>query len=191
MSPTPDYVISLPNTKSGFYKTMAGLLVVFQLTGFSTMAWYLNGQDNQRWAFLALFITVINFGLEWFFRKKHQAATAIQQSLIWYSVIWLFFLRFYWIGLLSAVLTILYILSVRKLDVLFSRHAIRYPSFPARTIRWYALNNVVLKDGLLTLDFKNNKLIQQLIAEDCKVDETAFTAYCQHQLQQKPPTAAD
>lgn len=51
-------------------------------------------------------------------------------------------------------------------------------SFPKKRYTWNELNNVVLKDGLLTIDFKNNKMLQRLVDSevDVKVEEE-FTAY--------------
>lgn len=44
---------------------------------------------------------------------------------------------------------------------------------------WSEFNNVILKDNLLTLDFKNNKLLQLTIAEnDTSVDENMFNTFC-------------
>ena len=46
-------------------------------------------------------------------------------------------------------------------------------------------NNVVLKDGLLTLDFKSNRLMQREVADDDDeddADEEEFNAYCRSRL---------
>lgn len=42
---------------------------------------------------------------------------------------------------------------------------------------WSEFNNIILKDSLLTLDFKNNKLLQLSITEN-NVDETSFNTFC-------------
>jgi hypothetical protein len=50
---------------------------------------------------------------------------------------------------------------------------------------WSAFNNIVLKDGLLTLDFKNNRLMQKEIADDedeDDADEEEFNTWCREQL---------
>ena len=53
--------------------------------------------------------------------------------------------------------------------------------FSIRIIEWKELSNVVKKDDLLTLDFKNNKLLQ---VEVLKADgsEEEFNRFCQQQL---------
>ena len=45
---------------------------------------------------------------------------------------------------------------------------------------WNEFNNVVIKDGLLTFDFKNNRV--KYIAIEEVVDEIKFNEYCKKQL---------
>ena len=46
------------------------------------------------------------------------------------------------------------------------------------------MGNVVLKDGILTLDFKSNKIFQSELKEnETPVDEQKFNQFCTEQLQ--------
>jgi hypothetical protein len=56
------------------------------------------------------------------------------------------------------------------------------PSLFGSRHSWSEINNLVLKDGLLTVDFKNNKLFQQLTDENYPVDENEFNNYCRDRL---------
>jgi hypothetical protein len=48
--------------------------------------------------------------------------------------------------------------------------------------QWNQFQNIVLKDGLLTLDFKNNKLLQAIIANEINEQHQAeFNDFC-HKL---------
>jgi hypothetical protein len=48
---------------------------------------------------------------------------------------------------------------------------------------WADLNNIILKDGLLTLDFVDNKLLQLIIDEDkTPVNENIFNSFCKEHL---------
>lgn len=42
---------------------------------------------------------------------------------------------------------------------------------------WGELNNIILKDNLITFDFKNNKLLQLNITEN-NIDENSFNTFC-------------
>ena len=53
-----------------------------------------------------------------------------------------------------------------------------------KKISWAALHSVILKDGLLTLDCKDNTLIQKEVLEDDEpeADEDEFNGYCRSKL---------
>ena len=103
------------------------------------------------------------------------AAVAI--ALYW------FWMGYWWISLALLVIFFLYTVSKRPLKVSISGSFIVYPSFPKREINWTELNNVILKDGLLTIDFKNNRIIQQLVDERFPaVNEKEFNDFCSMQL---------
>lgn len=90
----------------------------------------------------------------------------------------------YWVAGVMLVFSVLYTLSTRKLNVEFAENYILYPSFPVKQMEWTQLNNVILKDGLLTIDLKSNKLIQQNInKEETPVSEADFNEFCRARLQ--------
>jgi hypothetical protein len=89
----------------------------------------------------------------------------------------------YLIGGVAFLFYILYKASIRQKVVHFFTDKILYPSFPVKTIQWENLNNCLLKDGLLTIDFKTNKLIQQpLDYNKTSVNEKEFNDFCRQQL---------
>jgi hypothetical protein len=87
-----------------------------------------------------------------------------------------------WFGIGMAIILLFYFLTRRKLRVDFNDHSISFPSFPRRSIHWNKLNNVMVKDGLLTIDFKDNRIIQQTIEENQSVNEQEFNEFCKRQL---------
>lgn len=90
---------------------------------------------------------------------------------------------YWWVGIIMLLLFFLYKISKRILKILFFTDKIKYPSFPGKMIRWDELSNVILKDQLLTIDFKNNKIIQQLIeARHTSINEKEFNDFCREQL---------
>lgn len=57
-----------------------------------------------------------------------------------------------------------------------------------RRYSWSELQHVVLKDGLLSIDFRNNRLIQLLIeTEKTPVDEKTFNEFCNGKLRVPQP----
>lgn len=54
-------------------------------------------------------------------------------------------------------------------------------TFSNKKYTWQDFSNIVLKDNLLTLDFKNNKVVQLEIEEN-GVEEENFNAFCREKL---------
>jgi hypothetical protein len=81
------------------------------------------------------------------------------------------------------VLAFLDLVSERELMVSFFADRIEFPSFPKKTICWKELSNVILKDRILTIDFKNDHLLQSETGEKSfDIDEETFNKFCQLQL---------
>ena len=88
----------------------------------------------------------------------------------------------YGAGILMLLL-LFYIIIRKELKVLVNEKVIVYPSFPVKKIEWSSVSNTILKDGLLTIDLKNNRIIQQYIDERrTKVKEKEFNEFCSQQL---------
>ncbi len=88
--------------------------------------------------------------------------------------------------LVAAITILLYVLFkpvMKKKVVRISDTGIIYPSFPEKKISWQQISNLLLKDGLLTIDLKSNKLIQQY-TEETGTDEKIFNEFCRQQLNQ-------
>jgi hypothetical protein len=85
-----------------------------------------------------------------------------------------------WIGLVFGLLAFLEHQTKRPLEIGFDRDRIVINSLFRQRHDWSAFNNVILRDGLLTLDFKNNRLLQREVADDDEddADEEEFNAYC-------------
>ena len=91
--------------------------------------------------------------------------------------------KLYWLAGATFLLGIMFSYVTKVKTVCFSELQIVYPSFPRKKISWNKLNNAILKDGLLTIDLKNNKLIQQFIdAKNAAIDEKEFNEFCRQQL---------
>jgi hypothetical protein len=90
-----------------------------------------------------------------------------------------------WIGLVFAVLIFFEAQAKHVIEIGFDVDCVVFNTFFSRRIYWSDLNNVILRDGLLTIDFKNNRLIQREIADDEEeddADEEEFNAFCRDRL---------
>jgi hypothetical protein len=89
----------------------------------------------------------------------------------------------YVLAALSLLLGFLFNTAIKRKQVFISNEKIIYPSFPAKNLYWSELSNVILKDGLLTIDLKNNRIIQQPVDESIQTtNEKEFNEFCREQL---------
>ncbi len=76
----------------------------------------------------------------------------------------------------------LYHLATNAFVFSFSAEEIQQKNFPSKVYPWSSFSNVILKDDVLTLDLKNNKIIQGEIENDTNVSEGDFNNFAQAQL---------
>jgi len=87
-------------------------------------------------------------------------------------------------AIIFAAILIIYGLIVKKLYkepvVNVNTEGVIFKKMFANPVHaWDEFNNIILKDNLLTLDFKNNKLLQLTIVEnETMVDEGSFNHFC-------------
>jgi hypothetical protein len=70
---------------------------------------------------------------------------------------------FEWLVIVFAFLALLEYQAKRSSEIGFAEDHIMINSLFKKRINWSEIDNVVLKDGWLTIDFKNNKLLQKEI----------------------------
>ncbi len=87
-----------------------------------------------------------------------------------------------WLFLFFVLLSLTEKLALMPEEIGFADDKIVINALVPRIILWEELNNVILKDDLITIDFKNNKLIQRETddADDESYDasEAEFNLYC-------------
>jgi hypothetical protein len=140
-----------------------------------------HGYERVLWLVFALLIPATYF-IELSFHKK----LTIKKNNISITYCWLVLLWCavnLWIAVAHIILLVADTIAKRKLLVNFDTNGIEYPTVPKKNIPWDVLSNVILKDGLLTIDFKNNKLLQSEIETTGRqINETAFNHFCRQQI---------
>ena len=178
------YEIVLKNERLKYYKAIRDLLAFFNLFGFIYLLLHTENPVDKTFyilfivvtAFYVLFVLFERLSRKYFHDNTHRSI------FLWSAIGWARS-DFWWISILLIVFLFLDILAHRKLLIKISEKLVEFTSIPGRQIEWNELSNVILKDGLLTIDFKNNKIIQQLIQNsDWDIDETEFNIFCKEQL---------
>lgn len=128
-------------------------------------------------------VWLIPFALVWTIWKKRKFNRSLtyKNPLFVTGILWLFVPGMRWVALLFIVFILFDHQSRQPLEIGVSDEKIVINTFFRRRYEWSVFSNVVLKDGLLTLDFKNNKVLQrEVVVRD--TDETEFNSFCREQV---------
>ena len=107
------------------------------------------------------------------------------RALLIAALVWMKMPYYQWLSFVFIILALLEYQAKYSVEIGFSDDEIKFNTFFKKKYRWSDFTNIVLKDGLLTLDFANNKLLQREIEDDDDeddADEKEFNEYCQRQL---------
>jgi hypothetical protein len=92
----------------------------------------------------------------------------------------------YWLAGGHFALIFLEQLASRPLLVSITDKLIEYPSLTAKKLNWNEVNNIILKDGLLTIDCKNNRVFQQEVTVTWTNEEIfQFNTYCRNRIEEQ------
>lgn len=178
------FVITLKNDKSRQYDRIALYIILINVFVFIFLAVYAATTAIRISTILGASLIIIFMLMDYFLKanqKKKELHYYIASGFIIFFT-WLF-LGYWWMAAVILLLGLLFNISQRLLVVDVSVTSVSYPSFPKKHFRWDELSNVIIKDGMLTIDCKNNKLIQQFIDEKkSAVNELKFNDFCRAQL---------
>jgi hypothetical protein len=104
------------------------------------------------------------------------------------ALVWMKMPDYQWLAFPFIVLALLEYHAKYAVEIGFSEKEILINSLFKKRVHWSQLSNVVLKDGILTIDFNNNKIIQKEVEDDEEddADEEEFNQYCREQLARRP-----
>lgn len=90
---------------------------------------------------------------------------------------------FSWIGFLYLIAGLMEKQAKFPQEIGFDKEGVTVNSFPIKNYIWSELNNVVIKDNLLTIDFKNNRIFQKEIQDTVSKEiEAEFNTFCKENI---------
>lgn len=112
-------------------------------------------------------------------KKKTGRQITFKHPLLITGILWLFVPGMRWVFILFVLFVLFDHQARHPLEIGVSDEQIVINTFFRKKYKWTELSNVILKDNLFTLDFKNNKILQREIEPyRSDVDEKAFNAFC-------------
>jgi hypothetical protein len=175
-----DYVVTLKRENAHKTDLISLLLLIFSLFAFCFVM--IRSGLN---LFLCLGIATVLSGLLVSLRSARKKKEMRFRS-------WLFAAGICWIGMpfLQWMILPFFLMALLEaqakypLEIGFYSEGVVLNSLLHKKFPWSSLQSVILKDGLLTLDFNNNKLIQKEVLDDDDPDarEDEFNDYCRSKL---------
>jgi apolipoprotein N-acyltransferase len=169
-----DFQIILKNKKIKSYRLLGFFILLLNT---ALLLYFLWSPLKRSAAFLSLIILAIYFLLQWNYIRKGKQAFFFNEFIFFILGICWINLENYYAVAINFVIGVLFYLAVQKLSVFVSGKGVTINFFPKKEYSWSQFSNVVLKDGLLTLDFKNNKLFQGEIEEEKGINEREFNSF--------------
>ncbi len=178
------FQLTLRNDKLKQYDRIALFIIIINLALFTYLSITSELKSIRIAAILGIALTIICLGIEYFLVSIKKNENSPYKIYAEYAIAFAWLqMGFWWIGIVVFFLGFLYQISKRPLLINVLDEKVTYPSFPQKNIPWANLNNIILKDGLLTIDLKNNKYIQQPVDETkTAVNEQEFNDFCREQL---------
>ncbi len=174
----------LQNTRLGFYDRFAIFLSLLTAVASAILFSMRTASSSSHYAALVTLASAVATMVAFAFpHKPWKKELRFLITMIVAAITWTL-AGFWWATILSVVLVFLYDRSRRPLAVTVDANGVQYPSFPVKHFSWAELSNVVLRDGILTIDFRNNHIIQQELDENMDApNATDFNEFCRQQLQ--------
>lgn len=121
-------------------------------------------------------------------RKVYYSRALLIAALVWMKMPY-----YQWLSFVFIILALLEYQAKYAVEIGFSDNEIKFNTLIKKRYRWSDFTNIMLKDGLLTLDFANNKILQREIEDDDdedEADEKEFNEYCRQQLAKAYPASS-
>lgn len=116
--------------------------------------------------------------------KYRKRKVYYSRALLIAALVWMKMPFGQWLSFIFIMLALLEYQAKYSVEIGFSEKEIVLNSLLKKRYSWDQFSNIVLKDGIITLDFINNKVWQREIEddEDDDADEEEFNHFCRSQL---------
>ena len=176
--------IIIPNDKAASYKVVTLFISFINLLAFGYAVIYLKSSPTGSILSIGFVISLLAT-IVFFLRPYNDYIKnfRIEIAFIICACIWIFSGN-YLLGVLLFVFALAGLIANRKQLIHFSKQQIRYPSFPEKILLWEDVDFVLLKDDILTIEMKDNRLMQFSIDKEvaAEIDTAEFNQYCKERV---------
>jgi hypothetical protein len=179
-----DYVVTLKRENARKTDLVSVLLLIFSILSFCYVQ-----IRNSFTGFLSISAIILLIGLLFnIYLARKGSEMRFRNWLFAAGIFWIGMPYFQWLFLPFVFFALLEAQAKYPLEVGFNTGGVVINSLFKKKFPWILFQSVILKDGLLTLDFRDNKLIQKEVLDDDEPDapEDEFNDYCRSKLVNLP-----
>ena len=174
------FAIEIPNERLKTYKKVTFIILTLNFLGFGYLFTRITGNST----FIAVAALIFN-AIPWLYfllNKKHIKSPVIEFVLIISGIFWVYFGNIL-MGIMLLLIAVMSFFTNKKTIVTVNDDGVTYPSFPAKKYLWPEITQIMCKDDILTIDLKDNKLLQLNIDKSFAegFDANAFNKFCRLQ----------
>lgn len=179
-----EYRIVIQNERYDQIRIFQLVFLAIMSVFFIIAAYYKNDMFAFAWPVLICFSIFIAQNQADFSRYKFFRITNFMESGFLWAIAGSMLLLTWWIALLVIVIAILQLFIKKQYEIIITRQSVVIKVPPEKNIPWHSLQNLVIKDELLTIDYKNNKIFQAgIIPASSNIgSEAEFNDFCRSQL---------
>ncbi len=177
------YIVTLKNPASWQYNAFGFLLNLVSCVFFTREFVFV---ESKNIFLIAGILLVIGFLIWNIIRMRQGHHVFFNRAYLISALLWIKMPYMEWLFVAFILLAILERQVKLPLEIGFSETQVVFNTLFRKRYDWSQLSNVVLKDGLLTIDFMNNRLLQREVddeEDEEEVSEEEFNAFCRAQLQ--------
>lgn len=182
---TFDFIVVLKSKSTNVIDLISFFMLIIAVVFFSYSSILMYNANGVTPKFVLLLVWILGIvGWILFAKKQHSKGNKLSYRFALMIAAWGWFMVNVWYLALIFLIAAIIERGVKTLpEWAFDENEIVFNSFPTKKYTWTELNNVVLKFGMLTIDFKNNKIVQGEVNDDVPAEvEKEFNEFCAAQL---------
>jgi hypothetical protein len=185
---TAFYEIEIPNEKAGTYNVVTFIIALINMLAFGYEYFNTTNKSGLVIVTAGAILSIVTFAfycLKIYPKKK--GGFRIEIAFMVLAITWGINGNF-WLALPMLIFAVLGFYTNKRSIIRFSETGIAYPSFPPKFFSWQQVDFVLIKDDILTIEIKDNRLFQFTLtkSEAGKTDASSFNDFCRSMLQQQP-----
>jgi drug/metabolite transporter superfamily protein YnfA len=173
-----NYVVTLKNQQTRYLD-----IIGFLLSFISIICFIEEMVKSQEVGIAYLFGSIFIIGvLAWnvYQSRKNHRKVYYSRALLIAALVWMKMPYFQWLSFAFIILALLEYQAKYAVEIGFSEKEIVMNTLFKKKYNWMHFTNIILKDGLLTMDFASNRILQREVEddEDDDAEEEEFNDFC-------------